>query len=204
MTMKNNNALLISVLVSFIAATPAASPIVLHNGVNRIDLLGNGSRAAASVAWRGNFNGHGHTDVAFSIFAKSDRGDDKAMWLVVPFFGSSADSASMNDVFATQEGADCTLSDLRVLRRVRTPVEAIIARRDFAKSFADAEPVHFDYYELRRNTEGAAGWPPYYFQFTRTSTSKRSFCDVNEAFGSELGLGVRGVAHGGYAPTPSD
>src|SRR3954465_15415668 len=59
------------------------SVITLHNGANAIDLLGNGSRGQAIVAYRANYNAHGHTDVAFSIFATSDL-DAERLWQVVP------------------------------------------------------------------------------------------------------------------------
>jgi hypothetical protein len=167
--------------------------IPLHNGANAIDLLGNGSRGQVMVARRANYNAHGHSDVAFSIYAKSDLGE-RAIWQVVPFFGSEHDSKLVRDLFGTTEGADCTLADLRVVKHEGAPVEVVIARRDMKRSYADAEAVHFDYYALRHNADQVPGWPSYYFQYTRTQTAQHPYCDVNDAFATELRMSPRGVA----------
>lgn len=47
-----------------------------------------------------------------------------------------------------------------------------------------------------RNTDGLTGWPSFYFEHSRTVPAKRMYCDVNEAFERELGLGRNGLGYG--------
>ncbi len=175
------------------AAGSAARRVVsLKNGANVVDLLGDGTKAQVFVGWRENYNAHGFSTVAFYVFATSGIGDTAGVWQVVPFYGG----ARGGDVYRTSEGADCTLSDLRVLRRKHAPIEIIIATRRLGESFADSAAVRFDYYQVARNADGVPGWPPYYFEHVRTVRGKRPYCDVNEAFDRELGLGTIGLGHG--------
>jgi hypothetical protein len=180
------------------ASVTPDSVIVLRNGRNAIDLLGDGSRGDVLVAWRGNYNGHGHSTAMFSVLAKGDLSGEP-MWLLVPFFGGAASDGTARDVFdvfTTWQGADCTLEDLRVIGRRGAPVELIIAHRPLGASFADTAQVQFDWYTLRRNTAELPGWPTYYFERTRSSVAKREYCDVNEAFRRDLGLGPVGLGYG--------
>jgi hypothetical protein len=170
--------------------------LVLKNGANPVDLLGDGTKGQAFVAWRGNYNAHGFSTVAFYVLANSDRGDTKPVWQVVPFFGGRNDRDPVPELYHTVEGADCILSDLRVLRHDHSPVEIVVARREFGESFAASAAVQFDYYKLVRNSDGIPGWPPYYFEHSRSAPAKQSYCDVNEAFEQELGLGTNGLSQG--------
>jgi hypothetical protein len=179
-----------------LAAASSTSAIPLTNGTNAIDLLGDGTKAQTVVAWRGNYNGHGSSTAAFYLFAKSDRTDANE-WQIVPFFGGPYDGDKGREIFETSEGADCILGDLRVIRHEHAPAEIVIASRELGKSFADPAAVKFLYYRLARNSDKAAGWPPYYFQYTKTVPARRPYCDVNEAFSRELHLGASGL---GQAP----
>lgn len=173
---------------------PPASVISLRNGENDVDLLGNGTKGEVFVARRSNYNAHGHSSVAFYLFGKSDLDDAKGMWQVVPFFGGPRQGDSSRELIGTSEGADCTLSDIRLLRHERQPVEVVIATRELDKSYADPASVTFEYYTLTHNESGAVGWPTYYFKYSRTTRASRPYCDVNEAFERELGLGTNGIA----------
>jgi hypothetical protein len=181
-----------------LAASSAAAVVPLANGTNAIDLLGDGTKAQVVVAWRGNYNGHGSSTAAFYLFAKSDRSDAKE-WQIVPFFGGPDDGDKGSETFQTGEGADCILGDLRVIRHQHAPVEIVIASRELGESFADPAAVKFLYYRLARNTGEVPGWPPYYFQYSKTVPARRPYCDVNEAFSRELNLGTHGLgqAEGG-------
>jgi hypothetical protein len=174
----------------------AEGPARLHNGLNEIDLLGDGTPAQVFVAWRGNYNAHGFSVASFYIYAPSDLSDTARVWQVVPFFDGPADGATGRQAFDTGEGADCTLHDIRVIQTAHKPVTAVLADRDLGQSFADSAAVRFEYYDLVRNTSGAVGWPPFYFHHTHTQNAKREYCDVNEAFARELGFGASGLGHG--------
>jgi len=175
-------------------------PVELRNGPNAVDLLGDGTPAEVFIAWRGNYNAHGHSAAAFYVRTASDLDDSVRDWQIVPAFGPQ-DGESGRELLGTTEGADCTLGDLRVIQHRGAPVDLIVARRDLGRSYADSAATHFDYYKLTRNVEGAVGWPPYYFRFVRTVDARRQYCDVNVAFDQELHLGRHGIGHGEAAET---
>jgi len=174
----------------------AEGPVALRNGANTIDLLGDGTPAEAFVAWRGNYNAHGFSTVAIYLRARSDLGDSLPDWQIVPRFGGPNVETTGREIFATREGADCTLGDLRIVQHRGTSAELIIARRELGNSFADSAATHFDYYKLSQNADGEVGWPPFYFEFVRTVDARRAYCDVNVAFEQELGLGRAGLGRG--------
>jgi hypothetical protein len=176
----------------------ASSTIALHDGANDVDILGDGHPAQIFVAWRENYNAHGFSSVAFYLKATDpgSRRSTDATWLLLPFFGGPDDPEGGRNVTSTVEGADCTLRDLRIVRRRRRSVQVVIGTRALGQSFADTAPIEFTFYEIRRNSEGVPGWPGYYFQSTRTIRAGQEYCDVNEAFARELGLGAKGLGHG--------
>ena len=182
--------------ISRAPVTAADGPVVLRNGQNSIALLGDTTPGQVSVSWRGNYNAHGFSVVIFSILNPSDLGDSVSIWQDVPFFGGPHDGDSGREIFRTSEGADCTLGDLRVIRHARAPVEVVIASRSLGQSFADTAAVRFDYYRVAHNRDGAAGWPPTYFEFVRSVPARRAYCDVNQAFNDELHLGLAGLGRG--------
>jgi len=171
----------------------SATVLSLHNGLNRIDLLGTGQTGEIIVSRRGNGNAHGYSIVMFQVLARAaSDGSNRRAWQVIPFFGGPHDSESGEELFRTSEGADCTLRDLRVVRSSHGhPVEVVIGSRDFGTSFADSAAVHFDFYELQANAEPLG--PTYLFHHVRTLHAKRRYCDVDDAFDRELGLGPAGV-----------
>lgn len=178
------------------ARSASSRVVVLANGDNRVDLLGNATKSNVFVAWRSNNNAHGSSSVAFYLRAPSDVGDDRDLWQVVPFFGGAHDRQTGSELYLTVEGADCTLGDIRLIAHEHSPVEVVTATRELDKSFADPAAVRFDYYALVKNVDGTPGWPTYYFKYVRTVAAKRDYCDVNLAFDRELGLGERGLGHG--------
>jgi hypothetical protein len=167
----------------------------LYNGLNAIDLLGDGHRGQVVVSRRENFNAHGYSTALFQLRAFTDPADTSSavVWQVIPFFGPDH-PAEGAELFRTTEGADCVLSDLRVFRRGRgRPVEIVLAHRAFGASYADAAEVRFEFYVLRTNDEGTAGTPGYYFQHARTVRARGRYCDVNDAFARELAMGSEGL-----------
>jgi len=173
--------------------------VALNNGPNRVDLLGDGTKSEVFVSWRGNFNAHGFHTAEFYVFARSDVPDAGDVWQIVPFMGGPHDADSGRELYATYQGADCALADIRLLHREHAAAQVILATRDFGQSFSDSALVRFDYYELTSNADGF-GRPPFYFHYFKTVHAARLYCDVNEAFAHELGLGTRGLAHGEDEP----
>ena len=179
--------------------TQTDGAIALRNGANPVDLLGDGTPAQAFVAYRGNFNAHGYRTVAFYLRSASDA-DTTPQWLIVPRFGGPFDGTTGSEFFASSEGADCTLGDLRMVQHRNAPAELIVARRELGESFADTARTYFDFYRLARNKDGAPGWPLWYFAFVRSDTARRAYCDVNLAFAQELRLGRRGISPSDASP----
>jgi len=174
----------------------AAGTIVhLRNGANAVDLLGNGSRGSVIVGRRENYNAHGYSLATFYTLARVREGTP-TLWHLIPLFAMTP----VTDGVSTAEGADCILQDMRLVRLRRGgPVTLIVARRDVGETYASLAPVRFSVYELRRNDDGEAGWPLYRFELQGTIRARRPYCDVNEAFARELGLGRDGLgeAEGG-------
>jgi hypothetical protein len=82
-------------------------------------------------------------------------------------------------------GADCMVSSARVLRddgRLRV----VYAHRKGL--WFDNKPVSFDVFELVENENDMPGTPPLYFDLKKTLTSKRQYCDVNDALDKEAKL----------------
>jgi hypothetical protein len=158
----------------------------LRNGPNAIDIDGDGRTDLVFVAWRETANAHAYEHVAFYRSTV-----DEQKWQVVPF-GTSGQADS--DVFRTHMGADCQLRGIAIVRRPaqnRQPVTAIVAERDFGQSYADTASVKFTIYRLAHNDDGSPGLAPVYFQRDRTIEARSKYCDVNEAFASELGIHIK-------------
>jgi hypothetical protein len=101
-------------------------------------------------------------------------------------------SARRELAFSTHQGADCVLRSLRILKQLAPPptaVVVVVGDRDTGDSYADRQPVTFSVYELRTNVTMAPGEPGIYFERTRVIRSREAYCDVEEAFRKELGLG---------------
>ena len=156
-------------------ARPVLRP--LTNGLNEIDLDGDGVADAIVKAWRENFNAHGFFN--YSFYRRTPKGD----WEVIPIEQDRAGILSIG--FDTVQGADCVLSDLRI-DQSRGTVRLIVASRERGDSYADPRVVEFTWYELKRNADGTPGRPPLYFAKARSQSTQNAYCDVDEAFAREL------------------
>ena len=156
-----------------IAATPA--PFRPANGITPIDLLGDGTRAMMVVGRRENFNAHSF-DLA-SLYVQVDK-----QWEAVTFFDAEAESHQLT----SSGGADCLLHDFRFVRKApHERLGLVVADRPLGGSFADDRPVVFKIYSLEHNKDGDPGRPTWYFQLRATRSSKKSYCDVGDAFAHE-------------------
>jgi hypothetical protein len=167
----------------------------LYNGLNAIDLLGDGHRGQVVVSRRESFDAHGFSTALFQLRAFADPTDTTSAveWHVVPFFGPDH-PAEGSELYRTTEGAECVLGDLRVFRRGRgRPVEVVMAHRAFGASSADSAAVRFEFYELRTNADRTTGVPAYFFQHVRTVRARQRYCDVNDAFAREMAMGTEGL-----------
>lgn len=162
--------------------------VPLTDGPNRVDLNGDGKPDLVWLAWRDNGNAHG-SDVFTFMLSNPTRYYNDRPWLIIPVYDSIGKNE--RDSYNTSMGADCVLRDLRLLRSKndpKAPVILVSGEREFGETYADVRPVTFVVYRLVYDSE-AVGWPPFYFQASRTIRSRGKYCDVNDAFYRELGLG---------------
>lgn len=160
--------------------------IPLRAGFNKVDLDGAGTAATVVVARRENFNAHSFDVVSFYTELMT-AADDAARLHVITIYDEEQSRHALE--LTTSEGADCILADHRLFRdRAHRMAVLITAERKFGETFVDEQPVTFRRYVLKRNTESLVGAPPVYFEFERKWVSKKSYCDVEEAFEKELGV----------------
>lgn len=172
-----------------VAHGPFAGMVVvrLRNGANDVDLDGDGGLDMVFSAWRENYNAHGYTATTF-YWQKRDSVPGPR-WQLVPFF--DAKGVPEKDGFATAQGADCILADVRLLRPGSSAGKSVLvvaAARDAGQTYADSAGVTFTVYTLERNADGLAGWPARRFEVTRTFRSRDRYCDVGDAFARELAI----------------
>ena len=173
----------------------AAKAVALQNGLNPIDLFGDGRQGMVFVARQDFLTAHDFSSLAF--YTKEEN-----QWYLISFFGGpmsqGADGVDRRDMLGTSEGADCTLQDVRIIReKSGIPVTVIIAKREFGESYASAAPVRFDVYHLKIRTHDETGEPRYGFMWSHSIKAQRNYCNVNYAFDRELGLGNKGLGLGG-------
>lgn len=180
-----------------------ATVVHTHSGLTRADIIGDGSPGVILVATRENYNAHGYHAVAIAVQPRVLRHAAPADtdWKIVSATGRAR---GVDDVLGTEEGADCTLRDFRLVRRAPgKPLTLIVGQRALSKSYADPDSVQFTVYELQYNASGSVGWPTYYFQPTRVIKPARQYCDINVALDGELGLGRDGVAPSEASEAPT-
>ena len=165
-----------------------AEVIELHNGLNRVDINGDGRLDLIVKSRRRNFNAHSYSAYSFFVqFRDKYYQNNDWFWALVPV---KVGKYSSHD-FHTSEGADCILSDIKVLRQPNAASNAlsiIQGDRAFGESYADENSVTFSLFELKHNDKGIPGWPDFYFERVETFSSSARHCDIYEAFARELGI----------------
>ena len=157
--------------------------VKLEYGENRVDFNNDGVEDLVVVGHRENFNAHDYDVISFYA---NEPGDERRRLAIVPMFDQDKESVTL----AAGGGADCRLHDFRLLRpKHGNQSLLIVADRKLSESFADDDTVTFSYFKLEGNSTGLVGWPYLYFNLAEVHQAKAKYCDVNQAFRSELGLG---------------
>ena len=165
----------------------------LRNGVNNVDLDGDGKKDVVMVGHRENYNAHSFDVTTVFIWTKALDAKGKAELQVVPWQHDAKGLEDSRSPFplelTTSGGADGLLHDFRLfIDPAKHSAALIVAEREFGESFADSRPVTFRYYRLARNQEQTPGEPTVYFATWKDFTSKKSYPGVTTAFQEELGL----------------
>jgi len=168
-------------------AIASSSVTQLSSGVTAIDIIGDGSPAIAVFSHRENFNAHSFDLLTlYWIYRPSD--GTTPIWQLIPLV--TKDGRPEEDSVLRGGGADCVLQDFRIIKRQNGPAQLILAKRDFGKTFVDPGLVTFHFFELQDNKQGIPGRPKYYYEESQVLRTKRSYCDVGDAFQKELNVGA--------------
>ena len=174
---------------SLLASTPDTRNVRIDvkNGPNYVDFTGEGTSDLIVSGWRENLNAHSFELVSFYT-TKGFESDNSKSWNIVPIRSGDKEDFQIT----VRGGADCLTQDFRLIRGVgKAPATLVLASRPVSTGYANAETVTFSYFSLAFNSEGEIGAPAYWFQKSRSTKSKRAFCDVGDALQAELGLPAR-------------
>jgi hypothetical protein len=157
--------------------------VKLEYGENRVDFNNDGVPDLVVVGHRENFNAHDYDVISFYA---NEPGKEHRRLAIVPMFDQDKETVTL----AAAGGADCRLHDFRLLRpKHGEQTLLIVADRTMSDSFFEENTVTFRYFKLERNSTELVGWPYLYFKLAEVRQAKVKYCDVNQAFLSELGLG---------------
>jgi hypothetical protein len=173
---------------------PSWKMVALHNGSNAVDVNSDGHVDLVVVARRENYNAHGFDATTIYLWGPTtpEAPHTTGTLHIVPVERKEPEGEDPL-VLRTAGGADGLLHDFRLFTDATHHAAVLVtATRRFGESFADTQPVTFEYFRLARNEEGIPGWATFYFKAYKKEESKKPHQDVNEAFKSELGIGSDG------------
>lgn len=148
--------------------------IKIENGINYIDLNGDGTKDMIVSGHRHNITAHSFQiySVYINDLLKFDENTFK--WQIVAI----EDEGKESYLIATNEGTGCILKDIRLIRmKGDKEYYLVIAERLPTKTYIDKEFVIFKFYKLVKD-QLENRW---IYKKTFESKSKKKYCDVNEA-----------------------
>jgi hypothetical protein len=158
----------------------------IKNGINHIDLNGDGKKDMVISGYRGNISAHSFSVYSFYVYKKLGLGEISYEWQIVSIGGGGgfAGDDIRKYVIATHQGADCVLRDIRLARfKKDASYYLVIADRPLGQSYGDSLNVKFLFYRLIYDEDEMR----YIYEKVKEINSKDKYCDVNEAFENELG-----------------
>jgi hypothetical protein len=160
---------------------------VISNGLNYLDLDGDGEKDIIVKGYRNNISAHTFSVISFYSSRKMDnQKKSNIKRLDIISIGHVPDKEEYQ--LFTHEGADCILRDFRLVKiENNKKVYLIKAERRLSgeKTYADKDIIKFAIYELQYDDEEDRF---FFFNKINEFGSTRKYCDVNVAFKQELGI----------------
>lgn len=160
--------------------------IKVKNGINSIDLNGDGKRDIVVNGYRGHMTAHSFNVYSFYIYKKIAYDDVTYDWQVVAVGdkgGYSGDDINKY-IVSSHQGADCVLKEIRIVKfKGDSSYHLVVANRPFGSSYIDTLKVTFSFYKLIFDKDEDR----FIYEKVYDMVSKEKYCDVNESFKKELG-----------------
>jgi len=186
---------ILTIFLTFLKATPSSSSstdqkftfqeiksniagsLRIKNGLDNIDIDGDGTKDIVMNGYRGNITAHDFNVYSFYIYL------NKILNIVAI---SDSDDVSMEKYnIVTHKGADCILKDIRLFKnKGEKAYHLVIAEREFGETYVDEKKVTFSFYKLDYDDDDTR----FVFRKYGEVKSKNNYCDVELAFKKELNL----------------
>ncbi len=149
----------------------------IKNGINYIDLNGDGNKDMVVCGHRHNISAHSFQVCTIYIYSPLKFDREILKWQIV-----TIKDREETYVITTNEGADCVLRDIRLVKLKDDNKDyLVIAERLPTEIYTDKEFVVFKFYRLYKDDLENR----YIYEKMFEKRSNKKYCDVNEAF-SEL------------------
>jgi hypothetical protein len=159
---------------------------VISNGVNYLDLDGDGEKDVVVKGYRNNISAHMFSVISFYLSKKinnQERLDIKRLEVIS--IGHVPDKEEYQ--LFTHEGADCILRDFRLVKIKNSKKVYLIKVERYLsgeKTYADDDVIKFTIYELQYDDLENR----FFYSKIKEFNSTRKYCDVNKALKHELGI----------------
>jgi len=177
-------------------AVPKFDPkdmVPLVNGPNWVDLDGDGKKDLVMKSRLEAGTAHDFSIYSFHFHNPDGNGVEHFnAWQVIPFIKPLDHKRPYGEYqLYTNEGADCVLSDIRLIvnrSKQHTKTYAIFAERENTLGYAEDENFTFYIYRLVREPEVRSFQIILSFKLIKTISPTTKYCGSNEAFLAEFGL----------------
>lgn len=153
--------------------------VEVKNGVNYIDINGDGIKDIVISGHRHNITAHSFQVYSMYINDPIQVENKIYKWQIVAINEKGKEDYTLYTI----EGADCVLKDIRFIKLNRDKkYYLVVAERDLSKSFAEEDYVKFKFYELFKDDLENR----YVYKKISEKQSSKKYCDVNDAFLKEI------------------
>ena len=160
--------------------------VKIKNGINYIDLNGDGKKDIVVNGYRGHITAHSFSIYSFYVYKKLAQEETTYEWQIVSIGGGGGFAGDDIGKYAisTHQGADCVLREMRLVKFKRgASYYLVIADRPIGESYVDSVNVKFLFYRLIYSEDESR----FIYEKVKEINSKDKYCDVTEAFEKELG-----------------